>query len=33
MVQNIYRNFNNLQQMRDRVVNKEYTEPLTIKTK
>lgn len=29
LVQNIYRNFTNLKLMRDRVVNKTYTEPLT----
>lgn len=29
LVQNIYRNFTDLKLMRDRVVNKEYTEPLT----
>ncbi len=28
LVQNIYRNFTNLKRMRDKVVNKTYTEPL-----
>lgn len=33
LVQNIYRNFTDLRQMRDRVVNKTYTEPLCTPTK
>lgn len=33
LVKNIYRNFTNLKQMRDRVVNKTYTEPLMRPTR